>query len=372
MQDKAKILFIVDHLQGGGAEKILLDVAINFKKLGHDVTIMPLNPHDIKMHIPENINFLQRHFDKTAYSGKLLRKRNLLKSDIEIINQIIFETQPDLIILSHAFAFCISNYIKGNIWLWMHGEIFKSSRAKTTNPFRWYKEYRRYYLEKKYFIKLFNEKNIITVNQDLEKNYKNLLPDAKILTIYNGIDATSIDQKKLLKYQKVWDCIFVGRLTNEKQAEHTIKAFAKSKKAKSLLIVGDGALKQTLQELCKQLNIENRVEFIGWAENPYPYIQQSKLLILSSASEGYGLVISEALYLDVPVVAYNVSEAISHQLTIANLQNNLVTPQDIDELAAKIDQNLSQEYLPNFGKKLLTNEQMVESFLKLINKDNNF
>ncbi|WP_216938490.1 MULTISPECIES: hypothetical protein [unclassified Acinetobacter] len=169
------ILFIVDHLKGGGAEKILLDTAINFKKIGHQVTVVPLNHHDIKMDIPKDLNFIQENFDQSIYSGKLLRKRETLTSDIEKINTIISDIQPDLIILSHAFAFCLSDFITGNVWLWIHGEIFKSSRKKTNNPFRWYKEYRRSYLDKKYFIKLFNGKNIITVNQDLEKDYKHLL-----------------------------------------------------------------------------------------------------------------------------------------------------------------------------------------------------
>ncbi|MDM1341694.1 glycosyltransferase [Acinetobacter pseudolwoffii] len=363
------ILCIVDHLKGGGAEKILLDTAINLKKIGHQVTIVPLNHHDIKMDIPKDLNFIKQNFDNSLYSGKLLRKREILTSDIEKINTIVSDIQPDLIILSHAFAFCLSDFINGNVWLWIHGEIFKSSRKQTKNLFRWYKECRRYYLDKKYFIKLFDGKNIITVNQDLEKDYKRLLPNSKILTIYNGLDIKHIDQQKLLEPQKVWDCIFVGRLSHEKQPEHTIRAFAKSQKAKKLLIVGDGDLKHILQDLCKQLNIENRVEFIGWVNNPYSYIQQSHLLVSSSISEGYGLVISEALYLDVPVVAYNVSDAIYHQLSIANLEKNLVTPQHIDELAEKIDQNLNQASHAHFEKKALSNETMVEKFLNLIKDD---
>ncbi|WP_216938276.1 MULTISPECIES: glycosyltransferase [unclassified Acinetobacter] len=198
---------------------------------------------------------------------------------------------------------------------------------------------------------------------------RDLLPNSKILTIYNGLDIKYIEQQKSIQPQKIWDCIFVGRLSHEKQPEHAIRAFAKSQKAKKLLIVGEGDLKHALQDLCKQLNIENCVEFIGWVNNPYAYIQQSRLLISSSISEGYGLVISEALYLDIPVVAYNVSDAIYHQLSIANLEENLVTPQNIDELVEKIDQNLNQTYHAHFEKKQLSNETMIEKFLNLIKKD---
>lgn len=364
-----RILCIVDHLKGGGAEKILLDTAIHLTKQGHQVTIVPLNPNDIKMDIPDALTLICPDFDASLYTGKLLRKRTLPDADVEKIKTIIAAQKPDLILLSHAFAFCLSHIIHGNVWLWIHGEIFKPYRQPTANLFRWYKEYRRYYLEKKYFIRLFDGKKIITVNQDLEKDYQRLLPNAQLTTIYNGIDITQIDQHKLAAPQKHWDCVFVGRLSHEKQPDHAIRAFVQSKTAKNMLIIGDGELKTDLQALCKQLEIEDRVEFLGWVNHPYAYIQQSRLLISSSQSEGYGLVISEALYLDVPVVAYYVSDAIDHQLSIANLKDNLVQPQNIDALAEKIDQNLAQYPALNFDKTLLSNENMVGKFLSLIQDD---
>lgn len=128
--NKYHILCIVDHLKGGGAEKILLDTVINFKKIGHQVTVVPLNHHDIKMNIPKDLDFIKQNFNNSIYSGKLLRKREIPISDIKKINTIISDIQPDLIILSHAFAFCLSDFINGNVWLWVHGEIFKSSRKR--------------------------------------------------------------------------------------------------------------------------------------------------------------------------------------------------------------------------------------------------
>ncbi|WP_168525537.1 glycosyltransferase [Acinetobacter sp. A3] len=88
-----------------------------------------------------------------------------------------------------------------------------------------------------------------------------------------------------------------------KQPHRTIRAFTNFKTAKNMLIIGDGDLKIDLQTLCKHLEIEDRIEFLGWGNHPYPYIQPSRLLITSSQNEGYGLIISETLHWDVPVVA---------------------------------------------------------------------
>ena len=68
-------------------------------------------------------------------------------------------------------------------------------------------------------------------------------------------------------------------------------------------IIGDGELKAELLVLRKILDVEDVVEFIGFVKNPFPYIKSADLLLLSSAFEGFGLVVCEAMCLGVPVVS---------------------------------------------------------------------
>ena len=68
-------------------------------------------------------------------------------------------------------------------------------------------------------------------------------------------------------------------------------------------IIGDGELKLELLALLNALDLEDIVEFIGFVNNPFPYIQNADMLLLSSGFEGFGLVVCEAMCLGIPVVS---------------------------------------------------------------------
>ena len=68
-------------------------------------------------------------------------------------------------------------------------------------------------------------------------------------------------------------------------------------------IVGDGELKEELMALRKELGVEDMVEFTGFTGNPFLHIKNADMMLLSSAFEGFGLVVCEAMCLGVPVVS---------------------------------------------------------------------
>ena len=72
-----------------------------------------------------------------------------------------------------------------------------------------------------------------------------------------------------------------------------------------LVIVGDGPHKNSLETLVKDLNVEKEVIFLGKRSNPYIWIKNSKLFILSSKYEGFPTVLIEALVLNIPTVSSN-------------------------------------------------------------------
>ena len=56
-----------------------------------------------------------------------------------------------------------------------------------------------------------------------------------------------------------------------------------------------------------ELGLQNDVAFLGFEENPYPYLKQSDIFVSTSLSEGLSYVICEALVLGIPVVATKTS-----------------------------------------------------------------
>lgn len=102
--------------------------------------------------------------------------------------------------------------------------------------------------------------------------------------------------------------LFVGRLSKEKGVELLIQALANTPDVK-LSIVGDGIERDKLKKLTEELNLENRVEFLGnvkWGTDLFSVVKNSDCLVLPSYSEGLPLVLVEAMSFGVPVIATDV------------------------------------------------------------------
>ena len=366
-----KVLFILDHLKGGGAERIAIEVAESFFNNGYEVNVALLNDKDTRMHLPETINKINLDLDPIFYSGKFWRNRknNFTLNDRRKVESLISNIEPDLTILSHNYAHLLLSSFEysDNVWAWIHGDITPSPEKETSSLFYWYKEKRRIYLENKYFVKLFDRRNIIVVNDDLQKFYKNIIASANITTISNGINSKRLAKNTSENGDKNWDCIFVGRLSIEKQPEHAIQAFANSELNGRMAIVGDGIMKIDLEDLCVKLKIQNRVDFFGWQEDPSDLIRRSKCLVLSSSTEGSPLIIAESLILGTPVVAYRINSGIEQQLDHNELKRGLAINQNIEDLSLKICEVVNNPYeILEEDKERFSIETMMNSFLNLL------
>ncbi|HAV57728.1 MAG: hypothetical protein A2003_02925 [Acinetobacter sp. GWC1_38_13] len=365
-----KILFIQDALYGGGVERITIDIAKKFIDLGYKVSYAILDSSNIGMQLPKEVKQINIDVDSYFMSGNLWRNKNKIldKNKQEEIQNIIKTMNPDLLLIGHYRSLWLSTFIEHpNTWYWIHGDIIHLEEKQTNNLFRYIKEKRRIYIERKIFNNLFHNKNILVVNHDIKNTYKKYNPNIKIKCIPNGIDINRLISSIPDITEKIWDTIFVGRLSKEKQPEISLIAFAKSGLNGRMAFVGDGDLLESLKQLAHTLNIENRIDFLGWKENPAAYIKQSKTLILSSLTEGSPLVIAESISLNVPVIAFNCSSGIRYQLNSMELQKGLVEPQNIEKLAQKLFEITHSPYQITEEDKLrLTIDHMFNEFLNIL------
>lgn len=70
-----------------------------------------------------------------------------------------------------------------------------------------------------------------------------------------------------------------------------------------LYILGDGELKNELEELVKKLELEEHVFFLGFISNAHKFLRQCDLFVLTSLFEGLGNVLLEAMALGLPVIS---------------------------------------------------------------------
>ena len=149
---------------------------------------------------------------------------------------------------------------------------------------------------------------VICVSEAVRKHLKNYLPD-DVITIPNGINISGLINSRACENKCENKFLFVGRLTRLKNVDVILNALSGLKNYEwSLKIIGDGAQRNELENLSCELEINDRVEFLGGrsksdVEN---CMLNSDCLLFPSRPEGMGLAVLEALSVKLPVIASDI------------------------------------------------------------------
>ena len=159
-----------------------------------------------------------------------------------------------------------------------------------------------------YLLAGFRAKHIFWVSQSSFDGYAfHKLFARKSSVLYNVIDTDEIDTKLSQDSNSYdYDLIYVGRLTYQKNPQRLLRLCARLKESKpdlKVAIVGTGELEEELKALCKELNLEDTVHFLGFQPNPIKMVACSKAMILTSRWEGTPMCALEAMALGTPVVS---------------------------------------------------------------------
>lgn len=360
-----KILFIVDHLGCGGAEKITLKLAEYLASNGHDIHLAVLNGKSNHYSCSKIIKYIDLKIQISFAYGKIWKNKKLTESEVHQINELL-KYSFDLIITGYNNGHWLAPYLKGNVWHWIHGDLLEV--RKFNNPLKQMKEYLRFFKNKRKFSKLFHNRNLITVNRDLENKAKRYANPSLVKTIANGVNIPPIYLNQYASTEKKWDVIFVGRLVPIKQVDHAIKAFAMSDTDGRMAIVGDGTERQKLEDLTRELKIANRVDFLGWVDYPYEYIASSKCLVVTSRYESFGLVLAESIILKTPIIAYNCSSGVNDIFSLQkDMENYLIPYNNITLLSQKLESCLKSPYnIKQETQEILQIKNMASKFISLI------
>lgn len=148
------------------------------------------------------------------------------------------------------------------------------------------------------------------VRQFLAKEMK--AAEGKIVLIHNPVDIKRIQRLAREQVDDPWlrdsnrpVVLWVGRLATVKGLEYLIGAFEHVIKEidARLILVGEGSLENALRELIRRKGLQEKVRFAGFQSNPYRYMARSSVFAFPSLSEGFGMVLVEAMACGLPVVA---------------------------------------------------------------------
>lgn len=177
---------------------------------------------------------------------------------------------------------------------------------------------------------------------------KKAVPKNKMITMYNGIDMNrfqfnSIARKVLRKAGNIGDdntlLLCVGRLNEQKDYPTMLRAFALSSHEKEgiyLWIVGIGEMESILMQMAKELEISEKVSFLGLRHDIPELMSACDIFCLSSSYEGFGLVVAEAMSCERIVVATDCGGV----KEVVGKSGILVPPNSPEDLAQGIEQAL--------------------------------
>lgn len=293
---REKIIFYLNSLSGGGAERTVVNIINNLNHKKYEVVlVLGTNKNNDYIHlISKNIKV------KIINSSGILN--NLLK-----LRKCIIEEKPDLL-FSTLNPNNLVLLVAKMLTFRKIPTIIREANNRTASG---YVSTRNKLMT--YFLYNYFAKKIVALSKgvkvDLVENFK--IRKDKIEVIYNPVEVEKI---KKLSLEKVDDLtiskdekviIAVGRLVEQKDFITLIRSMPlvlEKTKAK-LIILGKGPLEFKLKKLSEDLEISDNIEFLGFRNNPYKYMFNADLFVLTSKWEGFGHVIVEAMATGTPVIA---------------------------------------------------------------------
>jgi glycosyltransferase involved in cell wall biosynthesis len=294
---KRKILFIVPSMRGGGAERVILTllkhlprdrfesslalvekVGPYLEELPDDITIYDLNARRVRYAVPRMIRLVRRIHPDIVFSTlgplniALLSLRKLLPANIRMVVRE---------------ANTVSSQLQDNVYKLL-----------------WFALYRRFYPKAD---KIICQSK--AMEDDIRINFG--IVSSKIKVIHNPIDlprvrGLSSGVSPFRDYGKGPHILAIGRLEKQKAYHRLINSFPNLLRKQSdaqLWILGEGSLKEDLYQRCRQLGIDDMVHFMGFQRNPYVWMSNADLFVLSSVYEGLPNVLLEAMACGCPVIS---------------------------------------------------------------------
>lgn len=354
-----QIILLNDSLIGGGAEKITLTLAKGFKQKGFNVHII-LIKSIIDYDIEDKINIHTLSENGILFKNKFLNKIVLAKKLKEKVKEIEKNGKIEMFISNAEDMDLLSKKAKlKNCIIRYRNSMYQYYLKKFSNK----KGIKKLYHKLKHYYKfksVYDNRNIVTVAKALEDDIVNKMKikPKTITTIYNPFDFEYI-RIKANEYQpflKEPYIIYVAKFENRKNQKLLVKAYKKANIDLPLVLMGktytesDEKYFKELKQLIKDLELKDKVIFPGFQKNPYPWIKNAKLFVMSSNSEGLPLVLVESLILNTPVVSTDCPTGPSEVL-VGDLKQFLSPVGDVNKLAVNIKKALT--HYPKFNNEIL-------------------
>ncbi|WP_326981864.1 glycosyltransferase [Chryseobacterium sp. MYb264] len=317
MLKKKKILIRIGSLRHGGAEKVLVTFLKNISPEKYEVDLL-INLYS-GIYIKEVPSWVNVFY---LLKGEMITTNRPLEIPVKayrVLYQKIFLWFPSLL-----YKFVLKNKKYDVELAAIHGmyQEILSSPQKDSKKIIWVqndifnvKEYTPDIIRE--FFKF--DKILVISNklqEEMHKLAKNDQEKQSVIKIYNPIDREDTLKKANIEIEDypfsndIPTFVSVGTVYPQKGYDRLLEVHKKLLDEgfrHQLIIIGDGYDLDNIQALLEKLELQKTAKMLGFRSNPYPYLQKADFYIMSSRHEGFPTIIAEALILNKPISATDIS-----------------------------------------------------------------
>lgn len=305
-----KVLFLIGSLQGGGAEKVLIDTVNCLDPEKYEITIQTLFDDGVHK---------ERLSDKVRYKTIVKNKFALIK---KVIGKLLFFYLPS----NAVYNFFIKDSYDYEI-AFLEGlptKLISRSTERNSKKIAWVHtdlkdnpdSYRAFGSPQKEQAAYECFDKVFCVSKAVEAAFvdKYAPKKPKVGTLYNILDDEAIiaaSKENVILPTELKPCLIsVGRLTQQKGYDRLLrihKRLIDEGLMHSLLIIGEGELRAEFEKYIDENDLSNSVYLLGFQKNPYKYISKADAFVCSSYAEGFSMVVTESVLCGTPVISTDVS-----------------------------------------------------------------
>lgn len=386
-----KILFVINSLGLGGAEKSLTSLLSTFDFNKYSVDLLMFRPEGMFLRLlPSDVNILPvpaflksndslvselkkpGYFVSRIKASVALRKNSKTKS-LHPAQCYWKYTHQCFDTLSLRYDAAIA-WGQGNPTHFVAEKVSADKKIAVINV-----NYEGAGHNKDFDVQFYEQfQNILTVSDDLKEMTCAVFPELRnrISVLYDIQNAELIQHLSKESNPFVQDrdrliLVTVGRLTPQKGYDLAIDA-AKVLKGKGIgfkwYFVGEGVSRAVIESKIANENLGEQIVLTGAKDNPYTYINYCDIYVQSSRFEGYCLTLSEARILNKPIVSTNF-DVVHNQLF--NERNGLIVEMNGNSIAEGVlrliqNNELTDRLITNLEKEKKGNTEEIEKLYQII------
>ena len=390
---KKRILFVIDSLSYGGAEKSLITLlrlmdytrfeidlqlfaygGMLSRLLPGEVHVLPPLNHTCFLSLPiwKQLRHPLKFWARAMYSLKI-RKSGLSHSEIACLYWQTVGKHLDCLTKPYDAAIAYAQGIP---------TFYVVEKVSAKRKYAWVNTDYRLDGKVKDFQRRFYDRcdRIITVSDYVKRVFSNeVYPEfaEKMKVLWDIIDAEFIRTMSRLPSDKIVDhsapvLMTVGRLEQRQKGHDLILETSRILRDRGVrfrwYVVGDGGYRYEMEQYIAKNDLQDHLILLGATANPYSYMRQCDVYVQTSRREGFGLTIAEARILNRPIVCTNFNGC---TMQIADGKNGLITSFEPTDIADAVERLLTDRKLYSDIQSYLQNEkngntEEIEKFYQLV------